>query len=106
MFERIGERFPGSRILIISLTLKSTKENYWAGSPSGLFTIRFSVSSNKGRFNGGRGIEGIGVPPHEIVPPRAEDLLKEHDTLIERAEQLLKTGFPKDVVPYTGADSR
>lgn len=69
-------------------------------TPSGLFTIRFSVSSNKGRFNGGRGIEGIGVPPHEIVLPAADDLLKERDTLIERAEALLKEGFPKDAVPY------
>ena len=32
-----GEMFPGSRILIISLTLKSTKENFWSGSPGGLF---------------------------------------------------------------------
>lgn len=33
-----GERNPGSRLLIISLTLKSTKENYWAGAPGGIFT--------------------------------------------------------------------
>ena len=32
-----GEMFPGSRILIISLTLKSTKENFWSGAPGGLF---------------------------------------------------------------------
>lgn len=32
-----GEMFPNSRILIISLTLKSTKENYWSGAPGGLF---------------------------------------------------------------------
>lgn len=32
-----GEKYPGSRILIISLTLKSTKENYWTGSPGGIF---------------------------------------------------------------------
>jgi hypothetical protein len=35
----IGESRPNSRILIISLTLKSTKENYWSGSPSGIFTM-------------------------------------------------------------------
>ncbi len=33
----IGEKIPGSRILIISLTLKSTKENFWSGAPGGLF---------------------------------------------------------------------
>lgn len=33
----LGEEQPGSRILIISLTLKSTVENYWSGSPGGLW---------------------------------------------------------------------
>lgn len=33
-----GETHPGSRILIISLTLKSTVENYWSGAPGGLWT--------------------------------------------------------------------
>lgn len=32
-----GEKHPGSRILIISLTLKSTKENFWSGAPGGIF---------------------------------------------------------------------
>lgn len=32
-----GEKFPNSRILIISLTLKSTRENYWSGAPGGIF---------------------------------------------------------------------
>lgn len=31
-----GERRPQSRVLIISLTLKSTKENFWAGAPGGI----------------------------------------------------------------------
>lgn len=31
-----GEMHPNSRILIISLTLKSTKENFWAGAPGGI----------------------------------------------------------------------
>lgn len=35
----VGESRPGCRILVISLTLKSTKENYWSGSPSGIFTM-------------------------------------------------------------------
>jgi C-terminal processing protease CtpA/Prc len=69
-------------------------------TPSGMFTIRFSVSSNKGRFNGGRGIEGIGVPPHELVPMKAEDLRKNEDTEVKRAVELLRKGFPKGVVEY------
>jgi hypothetical protein len=32
-----AETHPGARILIISLTLKSTKENFWSGAPGGLF---------------------------------------------------------------------
>lgn len=31
-----GETHPDSRILIISLTLKSTKENFWSGAPGGI----------------------------------------------------------------------
>src|SRR4030095_4867268 len=42
--------------------------------PSGLFSAYFSVFSNKARFNRGRGIEGIGVPPNEIVPYDPKDL--------------------------------
>lgn len=32
-----GEANPNSRILVISLTLKSTKENYWTSAPGGIF---------------------------------------------------------------------
>lgn len=32
-----AEKNPGARILIISLTLKSTRENFWSGAPGGLF---------------------------------------------------------------------
>lgn len=35
----VGESMPGARILVISLTLKSTKENYWSGGTSGIFTM-------------------------------------------------------------------
>lgn len=69
-------------------------------TPSGLFTIRFSVASNQRRFNEGRGIEGIGVVPHEIVLPDSADLLQEKDTLIDRAATLLKQGLPKKEVPF------
>ncbi|MCB1229737.1 MAG: hypothetical protein KDN19_05700 [Verrucomicrobiae bacterium] len=72
--------------------------------PSGLFNLRVSIYSNKGRFNGGRGIEGIGVIPHEIVSFEVKDLAAEHDTLIARAVELLREGFPENVVPYRPED--
>jgi len=68
--------------------------------PSGLFKLYVSVGSNKGRFNGGKGIEGIGVPPHEIVPYDPADLARGVDTEIKRAEELLGKGFPRNTVPY------
>src|SRR6185436_10801739 len=49
--------------------------------PSGLFALYVSTSSNKGRFNGGKGIEGIGVIPHEIVEFDPKDLAAGVDTL-------------------------
>ncbi|HSJ01894.1 MAG: S41 family peptidase [Verrucomicrobium sp.] len=71
-------------------------------TPSGSFKVRFSVRSNMARFNKGKGIEGIGVPPHEVVPVQAADLLKDEDTLIKRATELLRRGFPAGVVDYPG----
>jgi carboxyl-terminal processing protease len=71
--------------------------------PSGLFALKVSIASNKGRFNKGRGIEGIGVVPHELVAFRAEDLAEGIDTLIARAEALL-ADYPQDDVPYDPAD--
>lgn len=68
--------------------------------PSKRLTVRVSVASNKGRFNGGKGIEGLGVPPHAIVPYSAADLRAGIDTLLARAQDLLVAGFPKGVVPY------
>ncbi len=68
--------------------------------PSGLFSVRFSVASNKGRFNQGRGIEGLGVPPHEITPYDPADLLRGVDTQIRRAEEFLLTGLPKERIPW------
>jgi C-terminal processing protease CtpA/Prc len=67
--------------------------------PSGLFALYVSVSSNKGRFNGGKGIEGIGVIPHEIVEFDPKDLAAGVDTLIRRADELL-ADFPAGKVPY------
>ena len=68
--------------------------------PSKRVTVRVSVASNMGRFNGGRGIEGIGVPPTEVVPYDSAELLKGIDTQIRRAEELLAKGFPKGSVEY------
>jgi len=56
----------------------------------------------KGRFNEGQGIEGIGVPPHELTPYEAEDLLKERGTQIRRASEFLAHGFPKGKVAWLG----
>ena len=68
--------------------------------PSGLYSAYFSVFSNKARFNRGRGIEGVGVPPHEVVPYDPKELAAGIDTQIRRAEELLTKGFPADVVDY------
>ncbi len=68
--------------------------------PSGLFSAYFSVHSNKARFNKGRGIEGIGVPPHEVVPYDPKELAAGIDTQIRRAEELLAKGFPENIVDY------
>lgn len=71
--------------------------------PSGRFSLYFAVRSNKSRFNQGRGIEGIGVIPHEELAYDPGDLAAERDTFILRAEELLvaypKSGFPQ-TVPY------
>jgi C-terminal processing protease CtpA/Prc len=52
------------------------------------------------RFNGGHGIEGIGVSPHEIVPYDPAELAAGADTQIRRAEAMLKAGLPKDKVSF------
>lgn len=67
--------------------------------PSKKFSLYVSVASNKGRFNQDNGIEGIGVPPHEIVPYDAESLAAGVDPLIKRAEEILAK-FPKKAVRY------
>lgn len=69
-------------------------------APSGLFTAYFSVYSNKARFNRGRGIEGVGVQPHEFVPWEPADLAAGIDTQIRRAEEILKNGIPKNLIDY------
>ncbi|MHC4492663.1 MAG: S41 family peptidase [Planctomycetota bacterium] len=67
--------------------------------PSKLFSLFVSVCSNKGRFQGGRGIEGVGIVPHEIVEYDPKDLANGVDTLIQRAEEIFKR-FPQNKVAY------
>jgi C-terminal processing protease CtpA/Prc len=81
-------------------TSGSSAQKVTLAVPSGLFAVYFSVASNKQRFNGGKGIEGIGVPPHEIVPYDPAELVQGADTQIRRAAELLKAGLPEDKVPY------
>lgn len=70
--------------------------------PSKLFALYVSVDSNKNRFNKGRGIEGIGVPPSEVVEYDPKDLAAGVDTLIKTAEERLAK-FPQDKVRYDPA---
>lgn len=71
--------------------------------PSRLFGLYVSVRSNKARFNRGRGIEGIGVQPHELVAYEAEDLAAGIDTLTRHAARILDD-FPAREVRYDPAD--
>lgn len=67
--------------------------------PSQLFELYVSVSSNKARFQNGKGLEGVGMIPHELVAFDPRDLAAKVDTLIARAEALL-AAFPPDKVRY------
>lgn len=67
--------------------------------PSKLFALYVSVASNKGRYNGGKGLEGIGVIPHRIVEYEPTDLEEKVDTLIRVAEEILAK-FPQKDVRY------
>ena len=71
--------------------------------PSGKYGLYVAVRSNKQSFNGGKGIEGIGVPPQEFVEYDPEDLAAGRDTLILRAEALL-ADYPQKEVRYDPAD--
>lgn len=67
--------------------------------PSKLFALYVSIGSNMGRYNGGKGLEGIGVIPHRIVEYDPADLDEKVDTLIKTAEALLAK-FPQKDVRY------
>ena len=71
--------------------------------PSKLFALYVSIGSNMGRYNGGKGLEGIGVIPHRIVEYDPADLDEKVDTLIKTAEALLAK-FPQKDVRYDPRD--
>ena len=68
--------------------------------PSGLFAVLFSISSNMSRYNKGRGIEGLGIPPHQLVPYDPADLAAGRDTQITSAETVLLKGTTSEEVDY------
>lgn len=74
--------------------------------PSKLFEVRFVVASNKQRFNGGRGVEGIGIPPHEVVEYDPKLLAAGVDPCIARAVELLAKPLPKARVSYVPPSQR
>jgi carboxyl-terminal processing protease len=71
--------------------------------PSKRFALYVSVGSNRGRYNDGKGLEGIGVIPHRIVEYDPADLDEKVDTLIATAEALLAK-FPQKDVRYDPKD--
>ncbi|HEX6885185.1 MAG TPA: S41 family peptidase [Planctomycetota bacterium] len=71
--------------------------------PSKLFSLYVSTASNKGRYNDGKGLEGVGVIPHRIVEYDPQDLDEKVDTLIVTAEQILAK-FPQKDVRYDPRD--
>lgn len=68
--------------------------------PSGLCSVRFVVRTHKGRFNGGRGVEGIGIAPDEIVEYDPKVVVEGVDPAIARAVEVLEDGLPKKAVTY------
>lgn len=86
-----------------SATAGMSSQKEWVELPSGLFKLYVSVRSNRSSFNGGQGIEGIGVAPQELVEFDPGDLRAGVDTLIRRAEELLER-FPQKEVRYDPKD--
>lgn len=74
--------------------------------PSKLFSVRFVVASNKQRFNGGRGVEGLGIPPHEVVEYDPKLLAAGVDPCLARAVELLAKPLPKAQVSYVPPGKR
>lgn len=74
--------------------------------PSGLLSVRFVVRSNKQRFNGGRGIEGLGIEPHEVVEYDPELISEGIDPCIARALEIAEEGIPRKAVAYVPPANR
>ena len=87
-----GQFGEDQRALVIgpSATAGMSSQKVTIEAPSKLCSAYFSIRSNKGRFNRGRGIEGIGVLPHITTPYTQEDLAADIDTQIKVAEELLE----------------
>jgi hypothetical protein len=64
------------------------------------------IRSNKQRFNGGKGVEGIGIAPDEVVPYDPELLVEGIDPCIARAVELLREPLPKKAVSFIPLSQR
>jgi len=82
-----------------SATAGMSSEKTTIELPSKLFSLYVSIASNMGRYNEGKGLEGLGVIPHRVVEYEPEDLADKVDTLIRVAEELLAK-FPQKDVKY------
>lgn len=68
--------------------------------PSERLSVRFVTRSHKQRFNGGEGVEGLGIEPHEIVEYDPKKIAEGIDPCIERALEIAKKGIPRRAVSY------
>ena len=75
-------------------------------APSGLLSVRFVVRSNKQRLNGGKGVEGLGIAPHEVVEYDPELVAEGIDPCIARALEIAEKGIPKKAVAYVPPAAR
>lgn len=68
--------------------------------PSKRLAVRFVTRSHKQRFNGGKGVEGLGIEPHEIVEYDPDLIAEGVDPCIARALEIAKKGVPRRAVSY------
>jgi carboxyl-terminal processing protease len=83
-----------------SATAGMSSQKTTVALPGGYFDLYVSTGSNMSRAAGGKGIEGVGVEPHEIVAYETKDLLAGVDTVLKRAEAIL-AAFPRSAIPYS-----